>query len=234
MTARGRNPEVGITASAATISLRVLAKANSKEEAELLASRDVESIQATLGQTVFGRGDDTLQSVVVEQLRSGRKSVATAESGSGGALLSLLASAENYTEIYAGGFTVPPAGDDEILGEPAPTDPFSKNRAEHLASEVRRRLHADFGLAAICDPVHFGTAAASEDASAYVALASDRGVESKRLSLYINRALHSPRIAKTALDLLRLHLLSRGLKLGPVLLRLPPALLARRHFRWSD
>lgn len=206
MTARGRNPEVGITASAATISLRVLAQGDSLEECKKLAEADVDRIHATLGDTVFGRDSDTLESVVVRQLAMQRKTVATAESGTGGVILGLLAAAREYDQVFAGGFTVPPAGDDELLGEQPPEKPFSVARAEHLAERVRVRMKADYGLAAVCDPIHFGTATTANDASAYVALADEKTARTAKIHLLGNSAIHGARIAKTALNLLRLEL----------------------------
>lgn len=206
MTARNRNPEVGITASSATISLRILARGSTAEECEQLVSNDIDQINEKLGSAVFGYDEDTLQSVVVDRLANLRKTVATAESGSGGVILGLLSSAKGYSEVFNGGFTVPPAGDDELLGEGPPGNPFSADRAEHLAREVRTRLKADYGLAAVCDPIHLGTTVVPKDATAYVAIAGPNGTNSTKVHLLGNAAIHRPRIAKTALNMLRLEL----------------------------
>ncbi|MEQ9406259.1 MAG: molybdopterin-binding protein [Fuerstiella sp.] len=64
LTARGRNPEVGITASQAVISLSVTARAGSVEECGLLTEAVREQIYARLGSAVFGEGDVELHEVV--------------------------------------------------------------------------------------------------------------------------------------------------------------------------
>lgn len=207
MTKRDRNPEVGITASSATITLRVLAQSPSQEESEALADADVTEICSALGSIVFGFGNDTLESVVVQTLSDRKQTLATAESGSGGVILGLLARAARYEEVYNGGFTVPPAGDDELLGETPLGNPFCEARAVHLAKQVRDRLKTDYGVAAVCNPVHLGTAIAQKEADAFIALASDGGVSSARINLLGNPAIHGARIAKTALNMLRLKLM---------------------------
>ncbi|MEI6539763.1 MAG: molybdopterin-binding protein, partial [Planctomycetota bacterium] len=58
LTARGRNPEVGITASEAVISLWVTARSQSVEEAERLSRETCQLVRERLGDAVYADGDD--------------------------------------------------------------------------------------------------------------------------------------------------------------------------------
>ncbi len=81
LTARGREPEVGITAHEATITLRITATAADAAACD----SQVEAVRATirerLGELVFGDGDDELQHVVCRQLRRRAETQAVNETG---------------------------------------------------------------------------------------------------------------------------------------------------------
>ncbi len=85
---RGRNPEVGITASGAVISLSVTARADSETECASLIQPVLETIHAKLGHAVFGTGADELHDVVRQRLAEEELTVALAEGTSTGGLLS--------------------------------------------------------------------------------------------------------------------------------------------------
>lgn len=202
LTARGRNPEVGITASSATITLRILATGPDKSECEQQADADAAVVRERLAKYVFGEGDDTLESVVVDRLRKRKQRVATAEAGTGGAVLTLLSQAAGYDGVFRGGFTVAATFDDEILSRPAPADPVSPEHAGELANVIRERLGSDYGVAAVCAPTAMFHAGSGERMTAYVAAASADETHAAAITLLGNPSIHAARIGKTALNLL--------------------------------
>ena len=92
---RDRYPRVGITVSRATISLRIVAQARSQAEFETLIAPTVAEIKAAMGVLIFGSGDDELEHAILRLLRERQQSLSVIEIGhcalAGNWLLSALA-----------------------------------------------------------------------------------------------------------------------------------------------
>ncbi len=196
---RGRRPTVGITASKATITLRITAEGENEEEC-LAAIAPVEAtIRQSLGRLVFGEGDDQLQDVVVRLLRQQGKTLATAECGTAGLVAAWLSAADDAANVFCGGL---------VLGE-------STEPAEAMAVRCREQFQADLGLAirVLPSPAH-GRGAGGEgsggeggrSARISVALAAAE-VKSKDLPDFVHPALSHIFRAKQVLNFLRLALL---------------------------
>jgi nicotinamide-nucleotide amidase len=87
LTARGRNPEVGITASEAVISLWISARSPSLESAQQLCQETEDAIRERLGRAVYGEGDVELHEVVTGLLQLQKARVALVEGSTTGGLL---------------------------------------------------------------------------------------------------------------------------------------------------
>ncbi len=81
---RGRVPSVGITVSAATITLRITSQGANDAECQAMAEPTAKMIYDCLGNVVFGEEDDELEDTVVSLLKQRGLSLATAEWGTGG------------------------------------------------------------------------------------------------------------------------------------------------------
>ncbi|MEM9940749.1 MAG: molybdopterin-binding protein [Planctomycetota bacterium] len=68
MIERGRDPQVGITASAATISLRISTRAKTIDACKIRMQPTVDAIQKSLGNLIFGYDGQQLEEVVVDAL----------------------------------------------------------------------------------------------------------------------------------------------------------------------
>ena len=87
---RGRDPSVGITASAATISLRISTSGETVEQCQEKMKPTIASIHESLGDLVFGENGQQLEDVVVESLRSKNVTIAIVDFGLGGAVAELI------------------------------------------------------------------------------------------------------------------------------------------------
>ena len=204
LTARGRNPEVGITAHEATITLRIAAHGATVEECESRIAQTRLTIQETLGALVFGEEDQELQEVVVEMLLHQGKSLATVELGTGGLLAQRLTSVAGIEHVYRQGTVMADASGlahTEALDAVPDPNGVWEQQALLLAQQCRQRSDADYGLA-IGALIGDGFAAPTM----HVGL-SGSGVDTAWAVTQIgDPAIMQARTAKTALDRLRLHL----------------------------
>jgi nicotinamide-nucleotide amidase len=189
---RGRRPTVGITASKATITLRITADGANEEEC-LAAIAPVEAtIRQCLGTLVFGEGDYELQNVVIRLLRERGKTLATAECGTAGLVAAWLSAADDAGDTFRGG---------SVLAK-------SSESADTMATRCREQFRADYGLAILPSPACGRGAGGEGDESAkvFVALAGADGVTSKSLPDFVHPALSHVFRAKQALNFVRLSL----------------------------
>jgi nicotinamide-nucleotide amidase len=87
---RGRDPQVGITASGGIISLRLTTKGDSVTDCLTQMAPTLETINQCLGHLVLGYNDDTLASVVAASYRQLGLSIAVADAGLNGSPALLL------------------------------------------------------------------------------------------------------------------------------------------------
>jgi nicotinamide-nucleotide amidase len=106
LTRRDHYPRVGITASEATIILRIVAKEPSDAECDAAIAPVENTIRKNLGELVFGTDRETLQQVVGERLNAQEKKIAVVEWGTQGAVAQSLASHPQSEHFFAGGIVL--------------------------------------------------------------------------------------------------------------------------------
>jgi nicotinamide-nucleotide amidase len=107
MIARDRNPRVGITASFATISLRVSARDVTVEKCRQQMEPTLREIREILGSLIFGENEQQLQDVVHQQLVGLDQSIAIVDCGLKGDVTRLLISVEDqHRHVVAGGLVL--------------------------------------------------------------------------------------------------------------------------------
>lgn len=196
--ARGREPLVGITASDATITLRVTASASTAEQADKAMQPTIDTIRRTLGELVYGEGEDQLQDAVADLLdgfglNGGPARLVTAESWTGGLLGHWMAG--------------PPHARVWSRTGPAATGTASLKELEGQAACLLAEAPggADFALVA-------GAPGHSEPPRVGAAVAWPGGASSESWTVVGDPTVAKARIAKHALDLLRRTLM--GLRQG--------------------
>ena len=218
---RGREPQVGITVSQGTITLRVTASGADQATCQNAMQPTLATIHRLLGTLVFGAEDDELQHVVARLLDQCDKTAASAEGATEGLVALKLAEACGPDARFLGGTVLGwPAeilprhgraagsGDPGLAGAGTSAGETSAGAAprpqsiEDLAQAVRSRTGADYGLA-----VAPRLGRDQGDRKVPIALATRAGVQAKVVGLADQPSLGKVLLAKQSLNMLRLALL---------------------------
>jgi nicotinamide-nucleotide amidase len=207
---RGRTPLVGITASQATITLRITAEGPTPAACEAEMEPTVATIRQCLGDLIYGEGEDELQHAVVRQLAGRGQTLASVECGSGGLLASWLSEADPSGRVFRGGAV---ARTEPVMTRLAglpdglsihPGEPMA-DLVRGLARQCQESYQTDFAIA--LGPFPDANPVATRPGDVYYAWAGPTGIE-VRSTLYAGHPdILTSRTIKTALNGLRLTLL---------------------------
>ena len=209
LTARGREPEIGITVHEATITLRINAHGPTEEACRAQIEQARREIHERMGTLVFSEEDDELQHVVIRQLAAAGLTLATAECGTGGLLAERLTDVENYEAAYRGGLVLTRDGAGwELLGIPSEQREAAGNEvaAGAMARGCREKFGTDFALAVTERPAYDVEQESGQVPALYLALAGENLLTVREQVLVGDAAIARSRAAKGVLDLLRRHL----------------------------
>lgn len=212
LTRRGHVPEVGITASDATISLRIFARAASLNGAQEQIAPVEATIRERLGKLVYGVDDDELQHAVLKLLDDKRKTLATAESVTAGLVAHRLGQIPGASVWFRGGIVAYVNQiKHELLGVPQELldvhGAVSAPVAEAMAIGCRERMKTDLAVSTTGLAGPGGATPDKPVGLVYVGLAWDGGVSSTAFSWAGTRTEIQSRTAKMAINVVRLKLM---------------------------
>ena len=145
------NPTAAPYAKEGEMFVRVTAKAATQAEADALCAPVVEEIRRRVGSFVYGVDVDSLEALVVEKLRAAGKTLATAESCTGGLLAKRITDIAGSSDVFEMGcVTYANRVKENLLGVPHETleahGAVSEETARAMAEGIVRASGADVGV----------------------------------------------------------------------------------------
>jgi nicotinamide-nucleotide amidase len=211
LTARGRRPEVGITASDATISFRVSCDGATEDEANAEIEPTLELIRQRFGEVVLGENQINVTEALVLELERTGLTVATAESCTGGLIGSRLTTIPGVGFYYLGGvISYSNEAKVSMLGVSHPLildkGAVSSEVAVEMALGARARFGSDLAISVTGVAGPTGGTPEKPVGLVWLGLATREGAWSKKLELGPEqpRDVIRSRAAKYALNWLRL------------------------------
>ncbi|MBN2018900.1 MAG: competence/damage-inducible protein A [Sedimentisphaerales bacterium] len=211
--ARERNPLINSTVNSGIITLHVVSAGPNKEQAGDLAQKDVEYLHSLLGDLVFGVDDQTLPEVVGQLLTAQKKTVATAESCTGGLVAKLLTDIPGSSAYFTHGWiTYSNKAKVEQLGVPQQfIDQYgavSKQVCSAMAKSAQQKAQTDFAIAitGIAGPA--GGSDQKPVGLVFISVCDSKNCRTERFIFPQDRVMIRLRSALTALNMLRLALKS--------------------------
>jgi nicotinamide-nucleotide amidase len=208
---RGRNPLVNTTVQCGVITVHITATAQTEQEAVQMAQTDVKKISQLLGENMFGRGDQTLAEVVGKLLRRSKKTLATAESCTGGLVAKMLTDISGSSDYFRCGW-VAYSNEAKLSELKIPPDiierygAVSEPVAEAMAAGARDISGSDYGIGitGIAGPT--GGSSEKPVGLVFIGLSYEDGCQAQRHVFSGGRDTIRHRAALTALNMLRLKL----------------------------
>ncbi|MBQ4381819.1 MAG: nicotinamide-nucleotide amidohydrolase family protein, partial [Oscillospiraceae bacterium] len=207
----GTDPTVAPYAGDGECCLRITAAGDTEAQAMRKIEPVAQEIRRRLGDVVYTDTFASLQETAVSLLKANRKTLAAAESCTGGLVSELITSVPGSSAVFRGG-AVTYAADtkEDLLGVDGDTlteeGAVSESVARQMAMGVRARFGADLGIGIT------GVAGPDSDdrgnpvGLVYVALSASARTFCRRLQLAGDRRRIRLQAANTALDMLRRYL----------------------------
>ena len=213
LTARGRVPEVGITAHDATISFRIFARGETPELADEIAKPTVDSIYARFADLIIGENDEEIEHAVFAELVRQNKTLACAESCTGGLIAHKITRLAGVSQVFMGGVvSYANQAKEDLLGVPhellVQHGAVSPEVAAAMAEGARQKFGADIAVSTTGVAGPTGGTPEKPVGLVWLGLATADGVKTKALQIGQEqpRFVIQERAAKHALNWVRLHL----------------------------
>ena len=205
-----RGLEIGYCARPGAVDVRLSARG---PEAETLVHAGITSVQKNLGANIFGFDDDEIETVVVRLLIEKKRTLALAESCTGGNIAHRVTNISGASDVFLGGVvSYANAAKENFLGVDAGSlqthGAVSETVAREMAVGAQLRFGSDFALAVTGIA---GPGGGSDDkpvGTVFLALATPEGVEVRRLFNPWERITFKEVTATQALEWLRTRLIS--------------------------
>jgi nicotinamide-nucleotide amidase len=204
--------DVGYCAQPGRVDVRLAAQG---ETAAALVREATTRVRAELGLHVFAEGEEELESVVVRLLTERERTLAVAESCTGGCVAHRLTNVPGASAVFLAGLvTYSNEAKQKFLGVQAETlaqhGAVSEPVARAMAEGARRQNRTTYALAVTGIAGPAGGTLAKPVGTVFTALAGPSGTVVEKNFNPLDRETFKQVTAQQALDLLRRHLLQAG------------------------
>lgn len=198
-------PDIG------TVKIRLIAVLDTEEEAKNAVEKEIQKILPLIQTYVYGYDEDLISAVIGKLLQTHNKTLAIAESCSGGYTSQLVVETPGSSAYYQGGIVAyNNKVKHEVLGVPEDIllhyGAVSQEVALAMAQQVRTRLRADIGLSSTGIAGPGGGDEKNPIGTVWTAYADEYTSYARKLQLTTNRCYNIHLTAYALLDLLRLRL----------------------------
>lgn len=191
------------------VKLRLTGFGNSKNELEKAIDEQIDAVMPLIEKYVYGFNAETLETAIAKLLKAEKKTIALAESCSGGYVSHLITSVPGSSAYYQGGI-IPYHNrfKNEILGVSKETlskfGAVSEETVSEMATGVRKLFNSDFGLASSGIAGPDGGTEEKPVGTVWIACAMNGLVETKKLQLTQDRMLNIQLTGVAVLNMLRI------------------------------
>jgi nicotinamide-nucleotide amidase len=191
------------------VKLRLTGFGNSKNELEKAIDEQIDAVMPLIEKYVYGFNAETLETAIAKLLKAEKKTIALAESCSGGYVSHLITSVPGSSAYYQGGI-IPYHNrfKNEILGVSKETlskfGAVSEETVSEMATGVRTLFNSDFGLASSGIAGPDGGTEEKPVGTVWIACAMNGLVETKKLQLTQDRMLNIQLTGVAVLNMLRI------------------------------
>jgi nicotinamide-nucleotide amidase len=96
------NPKIAVLAHGFKVDIKLMAKAETRAEADALIAPVESDVRERIGPGIFGVDSDTLESAVLQRLRERKQTIGTAESLTGGSIAEALVRVPGASDVFLG------------------------------------------------------------------------------------------------------------------------------------
>jgi nicotinamide-nucleotide amidase len=210
---QNKHLNIGIYATPDDIQIQLNALANSTEETVTILDTATEQLKTLLGNYIFGFDQQSLEEVIGNMLRKSKRTLAVAESCTGGILGGMITCIPGSSDYFKGGI-ISYSGEikEKLLGIPRETmiqyGQVSEQVARAMAQGVRKKCYSDIGLSITGIAGPEGGSKEKPVGLVYIALADKNQTMVEKHQLFRDRQTIRLRSARRALNMLRLHLIN--------------------------
>ncbi len=194
------------------VDLRIIAGGSTEDEAFEKARNLERFLESVVGKYIYGKDDDTLEGVVGQLLKDNDRTVAVAESCTGGQLGMIITSVPGASTYFLGGVVSYSnrakinqlSVDETIIAEHGAV---SEECALAMATGCRERFESDYALAITGIAGPDGGTDEKPVGTTYIGLASARATYARKFNFGTSREANRARACYAALELLRREIL---------------------------